>query len=169
MRPPAPGMSARLAAALRAAIHCWALAGGIVLVAVVAINVIGVAGAVFGAPFPGAFELTEAGVAVAVFAFLPYCQLTGANVTADIFTARAPRRARESLRRVAGAPALAIAAILLWRMQAGMLDKRDYGHTTAILQLPLWWAYVPALVSLALLGLAATLTLLGADEPADAP
>ena len=55
-------------------------------------NAISVTGsAVFGRPFPGDFELTEMGVAVAAFSFLPYCQLTGANVTADIFTSGASR------------------------------------------------------------------------------
>ena len=151
---------------LRAMIHVWALAGGAVLCGVVAINVLGVVGAAFGAPFPGAFELTEMGVAVAAFAFLPYCQLTDANVTADIFTSRAPARVVALLRRIAGALALGIAGSLLWRMYAGMLDQRAYDYTTAILQVPIWWAYLPALVSLALLVLAAALTIAGADEAA---
>lgn len=151
---------------LRAMIHVWALAGGAVLCGVVAINVLGVVGAAFGAPFPGAFELTEMGVAVAAFAFLPYCQLTDANVTADIFTSRAPARVVALLRRIAGVLALGIAGSLLWRMYAGMLDQRAYDYTTAILQVPIWWAYLPALVSLALLVIAAALTIAGADEAA---
>jgi hypothetical protein len=76
----------------RNVIKVWALMGGVSLVAVVAINVISVVGAVVWKPFPGDFEMTEVGVAVAAFAFLPYCQLTGANVTADIFTAGASPR-----------------------------------------------------------------------------
>ena len=77
----------------RVVIELWALLGGGVLCAVVLINVYStVMGALFSAPFPGDFEMTEVGIAVAVFAFLPYCQITGANVTADIFTARASAR-----------------------------------------------------------------------------
>src|SRR3546814_20911353 len=70
----------------RAAITAWALLGGLVLVAVVLINVLSVIGGVVWRPFPGDFEMTEIGIAVAAFAFLPYCHLTGANVNADIFT-----------------------------------------------------------------------------------
>ncbi|MEK9725330.1 MAG: hypothetical protein VW405_17875, partial [Rhodospirillaceae bacterium] len=60
----------------------WALLGGLVLLAVVLINAYSiVTAALINKPFPGDFELTEMGVAVASFCFLPYCQLTGANVT----------------------------------------------------------------------------------------
>ena len=61
---------------------------------------------------------------------------------------------------VASIVATAFGAILLWRMSAGMMDQRDYGYQTAILQIPVWWAFVPILVSLALLVCAAVLTFL---------
>ena len=45
-----------------------------------------------GKPLPGDVELVEMLAAVSVFMFLPYCQLARANVTADLFTARASPR-----------------------------------------------------------------------------
>ncbi len=140
-------------------VELWALAGGLVLAAVVAVNVAAVAGAIFGAPFPGDFELTEMGVAVAAFAFLPYCQISRANVTADIFTSRASKAwvARFSL--AGSAVALGFAGLLLWRMWAGMISQREYDYVSAILQIPVWWAYAPCLASLALLAVAAAVTL----------
>jgi len=147
---------ARLA---RVVIGLWALLGGAVLCAVVLINVYSTAaGALFGMPFPGDFEMTEVGVAVAVFAFLPYCQVTGANVTADIFTAGASARTVAVLRFVASIVAFGFAALLVWRMWAGMLDQKAYGYTTAILQFPHWIAFVPILASLALLVIASLMT-----------
>ncbi len=143
-----------------AVIHGWALFGGLVLCAVVAINVVSVLGGIFWQPFPGDFELTELGVAIAAFAFLPFCQLTDANVTADIFTARASHRWVAAFRLAGSLVALGFAVILLWRMYLGMGDQRDYGYTTAILQLPIWWAFVPMLISLVLLAVAALVTLL---------
>lgn len=136
----------------------WALLGGLVLIAVVAVNVYSVVGNIFDAPFPGDFELTEMGVAVAVFMFLPYCQLTGANVTADIFTAGASRRWIAGLTCMGAVTAFLFGAILLRQMYLGMLDQRSYEYTTAILQVPIWWAYLPVLASLALLALAAAVT-----------
>ncbi len=143
----------------RRVIEAWAIVGGIVLLAVVLLTVTSVVGdAVLGAPLPGDFELVEVGVAVAAFAFLPYCQLTGANVSADIFTSRAPPHwvARFSL--VGALIASAFSALLLWRMSAGLGDYIKYEETTAIWQFPLWLAFVPILVSLALLLIASAIT-----------
>lgn len=144
---------------LRRVIEGWALLGGVVLLAVVAVNVRQVAGGVAGLPFAGDFELTEIGVAVAAFMFLPYCQLVGGNVTADVFTARAGPRTLRVLRSFGSIAALCLSALLLWRMTAGMIDQKTYALTSAILQIPIWWVYLPILASLALLGLAAVATL----------
>jgi TRAP-type C4-dicarboxylate transport system permease small subunit len=141
-------------------ITLWALLGGLMLLAVVAVNMISIVGSVFGKPFPGDFELTEMGVAVAVFAFLPYCQLVGANVSADIFTSNASRRTVAFFTLLGSMVALGFACLLIWRMYFGMLDQKDYDYTTTILQIPHWMAFVPILLSLALLALAALITLL---------
>ncbi|MFZ2100376.1 MAG: TRAP transporter small permease subunit [Oricola sp.] len=138
----------------------WAFFGGVVLSLVVAINVISVIGGVVWKPFPGDFEMTEIGVAVAAFAFLPYCQLVGANVTADIFTARAPHRLVAFFSLLASLVALSFSLLLLSRMYLGMLDQKAYHYTTAILQFPHWVAFVPVLISLGLLAVAALITLL---------
>lgn len=139
----------------------WALAGGLVLVGVVLINVFTVVGAAFfGKGFPGDFELTEMGVAIAAFSFLPYAQIGGHNVTADIFTARASATVLSVFALLAAAVALVFAGLMTWRNYAGMLDQREYEYITAILQIPVWWAYATFVISLALLFLAALATLL---------
>ncbi len=148
-----------IAGAAAGLIDLWAILGGVVLLAVVLVNVLSVIGGVVWKPFPGDFELTEMGVAVAAFAFLPYCQLHGLNVTADIFTARAGPRWIGAFGFLASAVAFLFAVILCWRMYAGMLDQKAYNYTTAILQVPSWLAYLPCIVSLALLALAGLLTL----------
>lgn len=158
------GRPGGIAGALDRLIRFWALMGGLMLLAVVLVNVTSVIGGVLWQPFPGDFELTEMGVAVAAFAFLPYCQLTGANVTADIFTTNASQRWLAVFRLAASIVAVLFAAILLWRMQSGMMDQKNYNYTTAILQVPIWWAYVPVLISLALLAVAAVMTLLSAAQ-----
>jgi TRAP-type C4-dicarboxylate transport system permease small subunit len=143
----------------RNVIKVWALMGGVSLVAVVAINVISVVGAVVWKPFPGDFEMTEVGVAVAAFAFLPYCQLTGANVTADIFTAGASPRWIAAFTLLGSIIALGFSLVLLRQMYRGMVDQKAFEYTTAILQFPHWLAFLPILVSLALLAVAAAITL----------
>src|SRR5687768_4670034 len=101
-------------ATLRKVIELWALLGGLLLLAVVLVNVASLAGNIaFHQPVPGDFEIVEVGVAVSVFMFLPYCQLTGANVTADIFTAWAGPRLLAILALIASVVALVVAILLL--------------------------------------------------------
>jgi TRAP-type C4-dicarboxylate transport system permease small subunit len=147
----------------RRIIEYWALAGGVVLLAIAVMSTWSAAsGFLFGKPLPGDFEMVEILVAVAAFAFLPYCQLADANVTADIFTARAGRRTVAALGLLASVVALGFALLLLWRMYAGLLDYRQYVETTAILRFPIWMAYIPALFSLVLLAIASLITLMDA-------
>ncbi len=144
----------------RRAIEGWALLGGLVLLGVALMTTwSATSGVLLRRPLPGDFELTEMLVAVAAFAFLPYCQLMNANVTADIFTARAGPRTVAAFTLLSALIALGFSALLIWRMYDGLLDYRQYVETTAILRIPIWYAYVPALVSLALLVIACALTL----------
>jgi TRAP-type C4-dicarboxylate transport system permease small subunit len=55
--------------------------------------------------------------------------------------------------------ALGFSLLLLWRMYEGLLDYRQYIETTTILRIPIWYAYVPALASLALLAAAALISI----------
>lgn len=156
----APQAAQEPAALLRRAIEVWALLGGLVLVGIALMTSWSAAsGWLFGRPLPGDFELVEMLVAVSVFMFLPYCQLIGANVTADLFTAGAGPRTVAWLELLGGVVALTFGLLLLWRMYEGLLDYRQYVETTTILKIPIWYAYIPALASLALLALAAFLSM----------
>ena len=130
----------------------WALIGGALLLAIALMTAWSAgSGWLFGRPLAGDVELVEMLTAVSVFTFLPYCQLTGANVTADLFTARAGPRTVAALESAGAMIALAFSLLLLWQMYKGFLDYRRYVETTTILKIPIWAAYPPALVSLALL------------------
>jgi TRAP-type C4-dicarboxylate transport system permease small subunit len=145
---------------LRRVIEGWALLGGLLLLAIALMTTYSAAaGWLFGKPLPGDVELVEMLTAISVFMFLPYCQLSGANVTADIFTARAGERTVAALELLAALVALGFSLLLLWRMYEGFLDYRKYVETTTILKIPIWAAYPWALVSLALLAVAALVSL----------
>ncbi|WP_108483135.1 TRAP transporter small permease [Oceaniglobus ichthyenteri] len=164
MENPAKTDSSGFFAVVRRITAAWAILGGVVLILVVSVNMFSVIGGLFASPFPGDFELTQMGIAISVFAFLPYCQVTGANVTADIFTSAASARTIAFLTFLGAVIALLFSGILLWRMFYGMLDQKEFDYTTAILSIPQWLAYVPILISLALLALAAVATLLTEAE-----
>ncbi len=146
-------------------IETWALLGGLLLVVLVLITAAGLASErLFNKPLAGQFELVEMGVAVAVFAFLPYCQITSANVTADIFTTGAGPLTKAIFALIAALIALGVSAILLWRMWNGLLDYREFPEFTAITNIPIWYAYLPILASLALLAVACVISFLDSIE-----
>jgi TRAP-type C4-dicarboxylate transport system permease small subunit len=45
-------------------------------------------------------------------------------------------------------------------MTDGMLDQKKYDYTTAILQFPVWMAFIPILISLCLLAMASIITII---------
>ena len=151
---------------LRKLIETWALLGCVVLLGVVATTAWSlVRDIVWSSPVQGENEIVQVGIAVAVFAFLPLCQLTGQNISADIFTAKASARTIAVLTMVGSIVALLFAALLVWRSWDGMLDYREMMETTAIMSFPIWTAFVPILISLVLLVVASAISLLdGFDD-----
>jgi len=98
-------------------------------------------------PILGDFELVEAGVAFAIFAFLPLTQLRGAHARVDVFTAPMGGRANRVLAAFWAVVMAMVILLITWRLYAGLQDKIRYGETTFLLQFPLWWAYAASLVA----------------------
>ena len=145
---------------LRAIIRLWALLGGLVVVVLMLITATSAgSNLVFDKPIQGDYELVKHFIAVAVFCFLPYCQLTGANVTVGIFTEGMSERAKSAMLAFSSLFAIAFALLLLRQMYLGFLGYLEFPETTATLHVPLWTAFPPALVSLALLLIAAVITM----------
>ncbi len=148
-----------------------AYAGGAVLVALALMTVASIIGRALlpfgGRPIKGDFELVEAGCAIAIFAFLPWCQLKRGHVTVDIFIQLLSRRAQAFL-GLLGDLLLALAAyVILWRLWLGFGEKFPYGsdalrealamgskpyfvETTYELEMPIWIPYAAALVGAAM-------------------
>lgn len=97
-------------------------------------------------PVLGAFELVEAGVAFAIFAFLPICQISGAHASVDLFTARLPAPLIRALQIVIDVIFALVLALIAWRLYEGMLGKMRYNETTFMLQMPIWWSYLASLI-----------------------
>lgn len=131
-----------------------ALAGGLVLTSIMLMSILSIAGRwLLSRPVPGDFELVEIGSGLAIFLFLPACQLRGANVIVDFFTTGLGPRAQAWL-DASGALLYTLAAgLFAWRLVFGGLDYVSYGERTMVLGLPLWLSFVlivPAMVWLVL-------------------
>ncbi len=126
----------------------WLGAG--VLAALALISVFSIGGRALGSfglgPVPGDFELVEAGTALAVFCFLPWAHLKRGHATVDLFWHRFAAPLQRVLAVLADALMLAVWLLLVWRMGVAMLDYRDNGEVSFILQMPVWWGYAASLV-----------------------
>ncbi len=146
---------------LRAVIRYWALIGGFILAVLMLMTAASTASNLFfNKPFQGDYEMMKHFVAIAIFCFLPYCQLTGANVTVDIFTEGMSERAKSAMLAFSSLFAVVFAVVLLRQMSLGLIGYWKFPETTAALHIPLWTAFPPALASLALLLVAAVVTLI---------
>lgn len=96
-------------------------------------------------PINGDFELVEAGVAFAIFAFLPLCQITGGHAAVDILVTSFSARVNRWLRLVSEALFAAVLVLIAWRLALGTLGKFDNGETSFLLEFPVWWAYAASL------------------------
>lgn len=138
-----------------------ALAGGVILLALVAmtcVSVLGRAGLTLSGlfdlpdwtsrlrPVRGDYELIELGSAIAIFAFLPWCQLAGAHARVDLLAGRLPRWLDRGLVALWDWVMLGAVAVIAWRLWIGLQGKIASHETTFLLQVPVWWAYAIALV-----------------------
>ncbi|APX12698.1 C4-dicarboxylate ABC transporter permease [Tateyamaria omphalii] len=103
----------------------------------------------------GTYELTEAGVAFAIFAFFPVCQFYNQHATVDVFTSALPRRPLGWLRAFWEVVLAAVIVFIGLRLYEGMLRYLGNGETTLFLQFPVWWAYAASVGAAAIAGLTA--------------
>lgn len=158
-----------MATVISALARIMAIIGGIVLTALVTLTCVSVIGRglnTFGhsgflaatseqfgnwlvasgvGPITGDYELVEAGIAFAIFAFLPICQLYRGHATVDIFTSVLPARINAALALFWEIVLSFLIILIAWRLYVGMGDKLRYGETTFLLQFPIWWAYALSL------------------------
>ena len=124
--------------------------GGAVLTLLAGMSVVSIAGRAlseFGlGPIPGDFELVEAGTALAVFCFLPWCHLKRSHADVGMFWHLYPPPIRNFLVVLADFLMLAAWGVLVWRMGVMMLEYRANGEVSFILQMPVWWGYAASFV-----------------------
>jgi TRAP-type C4-dicarboxylate transport system permease small subunit len=140
-----------------------AITGGVVLIALIVLTCLSVIGRIlngighaefiennlafvvplfraFG-PINGDYELVEAGIALAIFLFLPWCQLNRGHATVELFTAKFPSLVNRWLALLWEVVFAATILLITWRLYVGMTDKMRYGETTFLLQMPVWWPF----------------------------
>jgi len=132
--------------------------GGSVLAAMALMTFISIIGReliTFGlGPIRGDFELVE-GAAIAVFSFLPYCQMQRGHMTVDLVIAPMSTRIFNLSSLLGDITISAFAVVIAWRLWLGLADKMAFGESTMILALPIWYGYALSMVGAVMFALAA--------------
>lgn len=125
-----------------------AIFGGFCLLAACTLTVLSIAGSLTIRPLPGEIELVEALCGLAVFAFLPFCQLKRGHVGVDLIISALGPKAMNWTQLIGDILITLLLAIVTWRHFIGTMDKFGNGETTPLLLLPVWWGYAAAAVLL---------------------
>lgn len=170
----APRLEARVGRWLDVLVQGFALVGGIILAGMAGVTVVSVSGRALGplglSPVTGDFELVQLGCAIAVFSFLPICQLRRGNVTVDILSERFGPRGHAVLGLIGNVALTLCAWVIALQLARGFGEKFPYGspslrqafglgtppffpETTYELQIPVWVPFGLALVGATLLAI----------------
>ena len=93
----------------------------------------------------GDFELVEAGMAFAIFAFLPLCQVTAGHASVDILANLLPMGVRRVLIFLIEVLFAIVLIVIANQLASGMWRLERNGTTTFLLEFPVWWAYALSL------------------------
>lgn len=142
--------SSLLGRAMHGLAKWMAIAGGIVLLAMIVVVVLSVIGRAFIwaglKPILGDYELISVGMGFAVFAFLPWAHLMRGHALVSLLTDTFSDRVNAWILVVTDFMMLVASAFIAWRLYFGMMDKFAYRETTILLGLPLSWAFMAGLV-----------------------
>jgi TRAP-type C4-dicarboxylate transport system permease small subunit len=158
---PAPGI-------IDTATRTLAVFGGLLMLsAAVMVTVSVLLRWLFRSGVQGDFEMVQIATAVAVFAFLPYCQIRRGNVFVDTFTLRTPAWFNRSLDRLWDLVYAGFALLIGWRLMAGGIDAISSRTSSMVLAIPIGWAILAVSLMALLLALVAVTSALrlGRVEP----
>lgn len=121
--------------------HGLVVFGGFCLVIACVLTAASIVGGLTIRPLPGEIEVVEILCGLAVFAFLPYCQLKRGHVGVDILISAFGPEAMNWTQLIGDVIITVLIGLVTWRHVIGTLDKFGNGETTPILLLPVWWGF----------------------------
>ena len=134
-----------------------AIAGGLVFVAMVAMEIVSIVGRkLFAWTVPGDVEMLQMGAAFASATFFAYCHMVRGDVKVDFFTHNLGRRKVAWLDALGSFLVGLFGLLIAWRTGVGAWAVKDVGETSAILGWPVWVSQalmVPSFLLLAAAGL----------------
>lgn len=155
----AESSEARPKGALQRAAYFLAIAGGVLSLGVALLVTVSIslrAGGFGGVR--GDFEFVQMGTALAVFAFLPWCQARRGNVFVDTFTNTWPKPVQAWLDALWDVVFAVMMAVIAWRLGVGARDALASNTSTMVLLMPVWPAIAACAVMAGLLAIVSVMT-----------
>ena len=132
----------------------FALTGGFIMLILAATTVASIVGrSTIGQSIVGDYEITEMGLAMAVFLFLPECYLRKGHVIVDLFTANSKPSTLRFLDTFSDVVFTIVAFVFAYRMSLSGLEAKEYLEQSMLLELPTWWTFIVGVISMILCGL----------------
>jgi TRAP-type C4-dicarboxylate transport system permease small subunit len=145
-----------LAALLDTVISGWAIAGGLVFVAIVIMSIVSIVGRkLFATPIEGDMELLMMGAAIGSAAFLPICEFEDHHIKVDALTTWMSERARAALDTLAHVLLAGAAALISWRSALYVIECHENMEVSTLLLIPVWQPVLLLVPSFVLLTIAA--------------
>ncbi len=138
---------------LNLASRLFAIAAGVMLVLMALMSLASIVGrTVLDKPILGDYELVQSMSALAVAMTLPFCQMIRGHIIVDFFSTGFPKPLNRWLDGLANL-VLGLAGFLVaWRTAIGLVGLYSSGDASMLLNLPIWWAYIPMVPAFFLLG-----------------
>ncbi len=128
-----------------------AIVGGVTLAILIILTCLSISGRALVwmglGPIPGDYELVEAGVAFAIFCFIPVCQINAGHATVDVFTSLGSDKFNRFLIAMWEVLFAVVLVVIAWRLFEGMQSKIRYNETSMFFQFPIWWPYLACFVA----------------------
>ena len=134
--------------------RAFALTGGLIMLSLAIMTVASILGRTFiGQSIEGSYELTEVGLAISVFLFLPECYLRRGHIIVDLFTGGCRPATIRLLDNIGHGLFTIATALFAYRMVLSGLESKEYYEQTMILELPIWWVYMIGVICFSLCAL----------------
>ncbi|WP_191602436.1 TRAP transporter small permease [Marinomonas algicola] len=134
--------------------NVFALTGGFIMLSIAAVTVASIIGrSTMGQSIEGDYEITEMGLAMAVFLFLPECYIRKGHVIVDLFTSHCTPSTIHTLEIIGDLVFTVAVLTMAYRMSLSGLEAKEYLEQSMLLELPTWWTFIVGVISMTLCGL----------------
>lgn len=132
----------------------FAMTGGVIMLVVAAVTVASIIGrTTIGQSIEGDYEITEMGLAMAIFLFLPACYIHKGHVIVDLFTANCKPSTLYVLELIGDIVFTIVSFTFAYRMTLSGFEAKEYLEQSMLLELPTWWTFIVGVIAMTVCGL----------------